>query len=114
MMGVGRSNTPKSFVNACEVFVYTENLSPKEAKELQKNGKSHPKWTKAVALAIDMSSQDDGWALLSLVGLNLQKLDPAFDSRTFGHEKLSQLVRSCPALFEFKRDSPHYVVRTKS
>ena len=30
VMGVGRSDTPKSFVNACEVFVYTENLSPKE------------------------------------------------------------------------------------
>ena len=26
VMGVGRSDTPKSFVNACEVFVYTENL----------------------------------------------------------------------------------------
>ena len=28
VMGIGRSNTPKSFVNACEIFVYTENLLP--------------------------------------------------------------------------------------
>ena len=28
VMGVGRSDTPKAFVNACEVFVYTENLTP--------------------------------------------------------------------------------------
>ena len=28
-MGVGRSDTPMAFVNACEVFVYTENLLPK-------------------------------------------------------------------------------------
>ena len=27
-MGIGRSDTPKSFVNACELFVYTEILSP--------------------------------------------------------------------------------------
>ena len=28
VMGVGRSSTPRAFVNACEVFVYTENLNP--------------------------------------------------------------------------------------
>ena len=27
VMGVGESKTPKAFVKACEVFVYTENLS---------------------------------------------------------------------------------------
>lgn len=27
VMGIGKSNTPRAFVNACEVFVYTENLS---------------------------------------------------------------------------------------
>ena len=32
VMGVGRANTPKSFVNACEVFVYTENLFPRPRK----------------------------------------------------------------------------------
>ena len=28
VMGIGRSDTPKAFVNACEIFVYTENLFP--------------------------------------------------------------------------------------
>ena len=28
VMGVGRAHTPKAFVNACEIFVYAENLSP--------------------------------------------------------------------------------------
>jgi hypothetical protein len=27
VMGIGKANTPRAFVNACEVFVYTENLS---------------------------------------------------------------------------------------
>ena len=30
VMGVGRSSTPKAFVNACEIFVYTENLMPQK------------------------------------------------------------------------------------
>ena len=89
VMGVGRKDTPESFVNACEVFVYTGNLSPKKEKRNHKKGTSHPKWTKLVTKAIDMASQDDGWALLSAVGLNLRKLNPAFDSRTYGHSQLS-------------------------
>jgi hypothetical protein len=28
VMGVGQKKTPRAFVNACDVFVYTENLMP--------------------------------------------------------------------------------------
>ena len=113
VMGVGRSNTPKSFVNACEVFVYTENLSPQKNKERRAKGKSDVEWTKLVKQAIGMASQDDGWALLATVGSNLRKLDPAFDSRTYGHSQLSQLVKSRQDLFEIKGKSP-VRVRVKS
>jgi hypothetical protein len=29
VMGIGQKKTPKSFVNGCDLFIYTENLSPK-------------------------------------------------------------------------------------
>ena len=106
VMGVGRSITPKSFVNACEVFVYTENLSPQKDKDRQEKGKSDTEWTKLVKQAIDMASQDDGWALLANVGSNLRKLNPAFDSRTYGHSQLSQLVKSRQDFFEIEGKSP--------
>lgn len=113
VMGVGRKDTPDSFVNACEILVYTENLSPKKDKSNQKKGKPHSEWTKLVEQAIGMASQDDGWALLSAVGLNLRKLKPAFDPRTYGHEQLSQLVKSRPDFFEMKGEA-HLSVRVKS
>lgn len=112
-MGLGRKDTPDSFVNACEIFVYTENLSPKKDKGNQKKGKPHSEWTKLMEQAIGMASQDDGWALLSAVGLNLRKLKSAFDPRTYGHEQLSQLVKSRPDLFEMKGEA-HLSVRVKS
>ena len=28
VMGIGKKSTPRAFVNACDVFVYTENLVP--------------------------------------------------------------------------------------
>lgn len=113
VMGVGRKDTPDSFVNACEIFVYTENLSPKEDKGNQKKEKPHSEWTELVEQAIGMASQDDGWALLSAVGLNLRKLKPAFDPRTYGHEQLSQLIKSRPDLLVMKGDA-HLSVRVKS
>ena len=109
VMGVGRSNTPKSFVNACEVFVYTENLAPKKGRDREAEEKSNPEWIPLVAQAIDMASQDDGWSLLAAVGSNLQKLNPAFDSRSYGHKQLSQLVKSQPDSFDIKGKSAAYV-----
>jgi hypothetical protein len=29
VMGIGQKKTPKSFVNACDLFIYTENLAPR-------------------------------------------------------------------------------------
>ncbi len=99
VMGVGRSHTPKAFVNACEVFVYTENLSPQEESETQLASSN---WTETAARAIEMAAQDDGWAFLGAVGNYLRQLDSAFDSRSHGHKQLSLLIKSRPELFEMR------------
>ena len=101
-MGIGRSHTPKSFVNACEVFVYTENLSPerRSTQTVAGNGGGKSGWRHMIERAIEMAEPDDGWAFLGAVGNNLRQLDPAFDPRTFGHKRLSQLVKSAPDMFE--------------
>ena len=109
VMGVGRSKTPQSFVNACDLFVFTENLSPKKDKGSRKKEKTHPKWTKQVVKAIEKAPQDDGWALLANVGSNLRKLNPAFDSKTYGHSQLSQLIKTRQDLFEITGKPPHRV-----
>ncbi len=112
VMGVGRSNTPEAFVNACEVFVYTENLAPKDESGQRVAVASHREWVPLVAQAIDMAAQDDGWALLAAVGSNLQKLNPAFDSRSYGHRQLSQLIKSQPDSFDIE-GQPIASVRVK-
>lgn len=32
VMGVGKRSTPKAFVNGCNIFIYTENLTPKRGE----------------------------------------------------------------------------------
>ena len=50
--------------------------------------------------AIDEWSDDQGWAHLGNVGSYLNKVRPDFDTRLYGHRKLSDLVRAHPQVFE--------------
>ena len=103
VMGIGRLDTPKSFVNACEVFVYTENLSPDEERDSKVAELASSDWTETVRRAVEMATQDDDWAFLAAVGSYLRQLDPAFDPRSYGHKQLSLLIKSRPELFEVRR-----------
>ncbi|KFN48734.1 NYN domain-containing protein [Arenimonas composti] len=50
--------------------------------------------------AIDECGDDQGWAHLGAVGSYLNKLRPDFDTRLYGHRKLSDLIRARPDWFE--------------
>ena len=105
VMGIGGPETPKSFVNACEVFVHTTNLV-RESKPRPAPGeaKNQGDWARTLKMAIEAADGDDGrvdgWASLSAVGSYVRKLDPAFDPRSFGHRNLSALIKSQPKSFE--------------
>jgi NYN domain/OST-HTH/LOTUS domain len=60
--------------------------------------------------AISASSGDDGWASLSLVGSNIIKKAPDFDSRTYGYAKLSELTKTLN-IFETKKVGNHLFLR---
>ncbi len=118
-MGVGRAHTPEAFVNACDLFAYTENLTPSKSSQNINEGNGaissrSDKWPEMIEHAIEMADTPDGWALLAMVGNNLRKLDPAFDSRTYGHPNLTELVRSDPDKFEIKlSDTGHAQARVR-
>jgi uncharacterized LabA/DUF88 family protein len=124
VMGIGEKKTPKPFVNACDVFVYTENLvtHPKPAPSKQrsqrpdgkKKEKEKEKEEPASAIATDpdllqmmqkafeIAVQEDGWARLDLMGSALYQMDPGFDPRTYGHRQLSRLVGNLKDDFEMR------------
>jgi uncharacterized LabA/DUF88 family protein len=114
VVGIGKRRTPKAFINACNVFIYTENLvaleTPSREKRVQrkpgeKESEEAPKKFDPVPLlkgAFDMAVQEDGWSNLGPIGFYLRQLDPGFDPRTYGFKQLSQLIKYNPALFELK------------
>ena len=112
VMGVGRKNTPRAFVNACEVFVYTENLAADRVSPAKRGGKKPtgkvastiPDPLDLLRQAFDMVVEEDGWVPLNMLGQQLQQLDPGFDPRTYGHKQLSLLLKAHKDTFTVKKE----------
>ena len=62
-------------------------------------------WIQTVTRATRMARRNDGWAYLADVGNYIRLLDPAFNARSFGYEKLSLLIESRPDLLETMRET---------
>ncbi|MGA9032192.1 MAG: NYN domain-containing protein [Sulfuricaulis sp.] len=95
--GFGEQKTPKPFVAACDKFIYTEILrksSPGSPVAAPVQSSLKP----LLSSAISAAAQDDGWALLAIVGGLVLKSDPSFDPRNFGFKKLGELVKAQPYL----------------
>ena len=113
VMGIGKQTTPKAFVNACEVFVYTEILlpdvstkvHPRSSKKKRIAEPSLPDPLPLLRNAVDIALQEDGWAFLGAIGNHLRQLDPGFDARNYGYKQLSQLFRSRSKEFEVREES---------
>ncbi len=110
VVGIGKKNTPRAFVSACNVFIYTENLSRRSRGGNSKDRKTNHMSAQEREL-IDMVSQamdmvgpdDDGWTRLSEVGTSLRRIDPGFDPRSYGHRQLSQLIKANSRDFEMRK-----------
>jgi hypothetical protein len=101
VMGIGEQKTPNAFVKSCEIFTYVENLEPKtevpEKKEAVKKQKEKSSLSmKLINKAYDMSINESNEAYISTLGINLRKLDPSFDVRTYGCKTLTQFFSKLP------------------
>ncbi len=118
VMGIGEKKTPKPFVNACDLFVYTENLVEESKATQQKRTQTTraKKTTKegtepekeeldpmpVLSQAFEMAVGQDGWARLDVMGNAIYQVDPGFDPRTYGHKQLSRMLNKLKDRFEMR------------
>jgi uncharacterized LabA/DUF88 family protein len=107
VIGVGEEKTPKAFINACDQFIYCENLAEteetrKKPKKEEKPGVPDP--LPLLLRGFEMAAKEEEWTYLATMGSSLRQLDPAFDSRTYGHQKLQSLLKDYPEIFVLKQD----------
>jgi hypothetical protein len=103
VIGIGEKKTPTPFIVACDKFIYIEILRNQASKkeDINKNDKTEesidkitPRVIKLLSATIRDLSDEDGWAFLGDVGSLIQKKEPNFDSRNYGFEKLTPLIKS--------------------
>ena len=119
--GYGEQKTPKSFVAACDKFIYTEILR-KPAQEPSKPAKTRkdiPGNLKEIASsfagAVESCANEAGWSFLGAVGSVVTNHIPDFDPRHYGFKKLLSLVKALGVFDIQKRGSDQQVlVRPKS
>ncbi len=120
--GMGEMKTPNPFIAACDRFIFLEVLqrnqddataeakeseprkavSPQESSRYRQRspkGKSainkiDRKLINLISSSIKDVEDDNGWAFLAEVGNMINKKQPSFDSRNYGFDKLTNLVKS--------------------
>src|SRR5210317_1557964 len=117
VIGIGEKKTPEPFIVACDKFIYIEILKYKSEESESEFTKSKsspkdnvdiitPKIVKLISSTITDLADDDGWAFLGDVGNLLQKKQPNFDSRNYGFQKLTPLIKSIGKFEIEQRESP--------
>lgn len=125
VMGVGEKKTPEAFRNACDEFVYLENLN----KESELSSRSGSRTTsgsrkdsefsetgddrhrnedlreihKLLKIAWDKYQDDDRYVNVSSAGQYIKRAKPDFDARTYGYVKLPDLIEAFPKKYAMKR-----------
>jgi uncharacterized LabA/DUF88 family protein len=105
VIGIGEKKTPNPFIVACDKFIYIEILKNQpdsdesgigETKAADKSiiDRITQKEIKLISATISDLADEDGWAFLGDVGSLLQKKQTNFDSRNYGFQKLTPLIKS--------------------
>ncbi len=145
--GIGEQKTPNAFIAACDKFIYLEILEPAAAEEQEPTsepllasgpqgippgkparsyspakkkpiGKINPDVIALITATIRDVADENGWAYLGEVGNLLLKKQPSFDSRNYGYDKLTPLIKSI-GLYEIdvretgSSSSKHIYIRIK-
>lgn len=131
--GFGRKTTPEAFRQACDKFLYLENLSDlaknEEASAASTTAKASTPDSGAAEAASahatakpavtrhmdavtrnllykalkDATDEDTGWAFVGRIGNYISQTHPDFDPRSYGYSKLSSMLRDLRGL-QFRTD----------
>lgn len=98
--GFGEQKTPKSFIAACDKFIYTEILrkpaqGPSQPEKQPTNLPGNLEdLSPGLKAAVESCADEAGWSFLGEVGSLLTNRVPDFDPRHYGYRNLSSLIEA--------------------
>nr|WP_314898853.1 NYN domain-containing protein [uncultured Deefgea sp.] len=114
VLGVGRrTNTKQLFINSCNQFLFTDNITP-----VNLNNLNNDHLAKNVILNAYNNStpNDEGWIQLGVLGIQIRKSNPAFSLNDYNCSTLLAFVKTCESELEIKTDNKqptNYFIRPK-
>lgn len=116
VFGVGGQKTPLSFRNACDDFIFIENLKgdePAAAGPAAADAEHKPAGLEKLKdiqtlvsflnKAWEQYQDDEGWVNIAAVGNFLKRVKPDFDPRSYGYQKIPQIVEKLSGDFEMTK-----------
>ena len=120
IFGVGEEKTPAAFRNSCDSFILTKHLTDSKEKPIPDSGideaaedmhsyKGHSaiidisEIHKLLRTASKTYQDDDGWVNAATAGNYLKRARPDFDIKAYGFDKLFELFREYPDLYDTKK-----------
>lgn len=123
VIGVGENKTPEAFRNACDDFIFLENLSNTASKtktgtdgeipvqniaSIEEDPDQNPianidEIHRLLEIVYEKYQDDNEFVLVSSAGAFLKRTKPDFDSRTYGYSKLTDLLAAYPEKYKMKK-----------
>ncbi len=110
VFGVGEKKTPVSFRNACDDFIFTEDLVIDEngtapASKLNENDQQKPvhdmdELIPLLGEAWRKHQNDEGWANVDSAGSFIRKAKPGFTPKSYGVKKFTEIITSLEGEFK--------------
>lgn len=108
--GIGAAKTPDAFRKACKRFIFLENLGDDTPDAGAKKGRNMTEARDLLFKAMDSIDQASDWYALGRLGQQITGAHPDFDTRSYGHKKLSDLVAAIKEM-ETRREGNQLMVR---
>ena len=125
VFGVGEKKTPQAFRNACDEFIYIENLDVESEEDTAETGggggnanggdgagkdsrKARLDGLSQIHFMLKQGAErygdDDGWTETSVVTQWIKRAKPDFDTRNYGYRKMIELLQDFPKKYEVRRE----------
>lgn len=102
-IGVGKSTTIESFINACDKFVTLLEKKEENNKPVIKEDDPLEKLHQQIYLAADNYKEEDGYCNLCDIGNYIKRTDSKFKIKDFGHKSLTEFVDAYPDKYDVKK-----------
>ena len=115
VIGVGEKKTPEPFRNACDEFIFLENLDEENGEEEEKESVSVKENASAsiedvhrlLRRAGDRYEDEEGFTDISQAGAYIKRVKP------YKFKKLSDLIAAFPKKYEVRREKSAFLYRCR-